>query len=577
MFDVVIRGATVVDGTGQPGYGADVALEGGRIAAIGKIVGTGRDEIDADGAVLCPGFVDPHTHYDAQLFWDPYGSPSNVHGVTSVIGGNCSFALAPVKAEDADYTRRMMAKVEGMPLEALEQGVPWNWESFGDYLDALEGSIAINAGFIAGHSALRRYVMGTSANDTAADAKTLAQLREVLGASLAAGALGLSTDISTAHMDGDNRPIPAKGAAPEEHLALCEEVGRHPGTMLSGIFQGGSVGWSDFEFSHLSQMSAVANRILNWNLLVVDAKAPERVVQQLSLSRRARAAGGRIVALLMPTIVPMNMSFGNYCALFLIPGWREIMALPIDERIAQLSISDNRRMMEAKANSDEAGMFRRLGGFGGYVIGDTFSDANRGLSGRTVADIAAERRMHPFDTLVEIVINDGLRTVLWPSAPDDDEEHWGIRASVWDDDDVLLAGSDAGAHLDRMCGGSYPTMFLADCLRGRQFMTLERAVHMFTEKPARMFGLRDRGRVAEGYFGDLVLFDPATVGAAPARLVRDLPGGSVRLTADAYGVERVYVNGVATVIRGESTGARSGTVLRSGRDTDTVLARAAAS
>ena len=308
MLDRLIRGATIVDGSGAPGVVGDVAVEGDRIVDMGRVAGSARQTIDADGLVVCPGFVDPHTHYDAQLFWDPSGSPSNVHGVTSVIGGNCSFALAPLRAEDADYTRRMMARVEGVPLVALEQGVPWAWETFGQYLDGLEGRIGLNAGFIAGHSALRRYVLGAEANVTAADERTLPLLRAALADALQAGALGLSTDISTAHMDADGNPIPAKGSTAAEHLALCEVVGAFPGTTLSGIFQGGNTGWTDFELDHLSRMSATANRVLNWNLLVVDAKAPERVVQQLSLSSRARTAGGRIIALLMPTIVPMNMS-----------------------------------------------------------------------------------------------------------------------------------------------------------------------------------------------------------------------------------------------------------------------------
>jgi len=514
-----------------------------------------------------------HTHYDAQLFWDPAGSPSNVHGVTSVIGGNCSFALAPLRAEDADYTRRMMARVEGMPLAALEQGVPWSWETFGEYLDALEGRIGLNAGFIAGHSALRRYVLGSEANVRAADERTLPLLEAALDDALRGGALGFSTDISAAHMDAEGHPVPAKGAGPEEHLALSAVVGRHPGTMLSGIFQGGNTGWSGAELDHLSRMSAVANRVLNWNLLVVDAAYPERAVRQLDLSRHARRMGGRIVALTMPTSVPMTMSFGNYCALFLIPGWREIMQLPLAERMLALRSSDNRRRMETMVNSEEAGMFRGLGRFGGYVIGDTYSPANAGLSGRRVADIAAERGVPAFDALLDIVIADELRTVLWPAPSGDDDETWAIRVGIWDDEDVLLGGSDAGAHLDRMCGGSFSTTFLADCLHGRKFMPLEQAVHHLTDRPARLFGLRDRGRIAEGAFADLVVFDPDAVGSQPARLTHDLPEGAVRLLAGSLGVHRVLVNGIETVRDGDPTGATPGTVLRSGRDTDTVTAR----
>ncbi|MCB0997614.1 MAG: amidohydrolase family protein [Acidimicrobiales bacterium] len=573
MLDLLITGATIVDGTGSPGYTGDVGVRDGRIVALGTVDEAATSTIAADGAVVCPGFVDPHTHYDAQLFWDPFASPSNVHGITSVVAGNCSFALAPLHAEDADYTRRMMARVEGMPLGALETGVDWTWETFGEYLDALEGRIGINAGFIAGHSALRRYVLGPDANVTPADETSLPKLQEALADALRAGALGFSTDISSAHMDAEGNPIPAKGALPEEHLALCEVVGQHPGTMLSGIFDGGSTGWSDFELDHLSLMSATANRVLNWNLLVPDADYPERALRQLELSHHARRHGGRIIALLMPTIVPMTMSFGSYCALFLIPGWREIMALPPAERTAALRSSDNRRRMEMMANSEEAGMFRVLGNFAGYRIGDTYSEANAGLTGRLVSDIAAERGTHPFDTLVDISIADDLKTVLWPPPAGDDDETWALRASIWSDDDVLLAGSDAGAHLDRMCGGSYPTQFLAECLRGRRFMPMEQAVHHFTDRPARLFGLRDRGRLTEGAIADLVVFDPESVGAERAHLVHDLPGGAVRLTAGSTGVHHVFVNGVETVRDGTATGALPGTVLRSGRDTDTVTAR----
>ncbi|MEZ4282850.1 MAG: amidohydrolase family protein [Myxococcota bacterium] len=573
MVDCILRGGRVVDGTGAPARTADVAIADGRVVAVGRVDESARAEIDADGLVVCPGFVDPHTHYDAQLFWDPYANPSSLHGVTSVVGGNCSFALAPIRAQDADYTRRMMARVEGMPLDALEQGVPWSWNSFGEYLAALDGRIAVNAGFIAGHSALRRYVLGADANRRAATATELEKLRAALDEALAAGALGFSTDISESHMDGDGAPIPAKGATPEERLALCEVVRRREGTMLSGIFEGGSSGWSEFELDHLSQMSATANRVLNWNLMVVDASEPERARQQLGLSHHARARGGRIIALLMPVIVPMNMSFGNYCGLFLIPGWRDTMALPPAERMKALAAPETRSRLLATATSPKAGMFRRLSDFPGYTIGDTFSAANAGLEGRVVRDIAAERGIAPFDALLDVVLADELRTVLWPSAPDDDEAHWALRASLWDDPDILLAGSDAGAHLDRMCGGSYPTQFLADCLRGRRMMSMERAVHEMSAKPAKLFGLRDRGVVAPGAFADLVVFDPTSVASAPARLVNDLPGGSARVTADPIGMRHVFVNGTEIVRDGKLTGATPGTVLRSGRDTLTVTAR----
>ncbi len=293
--------------------------------------------------------------------------------------------------------------------------------------------------------------------------------------------------MSHSHSDGNGDPVPARGADTDEILALCEETGRWPGTTLEGIFDGASDGFSDDELELLPEMSVRANRPLNWNLLVVDAEDPSRIDRHLAVSHRAREIGGRVVALTMPVIVPMNMSFLNYCALNLMPGWGPILNAPVPRaHRAARATSPTRRMMVARANSDEAGMFRRLADFGGYVIGDTFSEENEGLTGRVVRDIAAERGDDdPFDTLVDIVIADDLRTVLWPSAPDDDDAHWSLRRTLWDDPDVFLGGSDAGAHLDRMCGSSYPTQLLADTLRGRKLVSLEWAVHALTGKPAR--------------------------------------------------------------------------------------------
>ncbi len=574
MLDHRIIGATIVDGTGAPGFAGDIGVRDGRIVAVvpaGTLTEDASVTLDATGLVVCPGFVDPHTHYDAQLFWDPLATPSNVHGVTSIIGGNCSFGIAPIRPPDADYTRRMLAKVEGMPLGALEQGVPWTWSSFGEYLASLDGNIGVNAGFMLGHSALRRFVLGTEANRRSATPDELAQLRVALGEAIAQGALGLSTDVSRMHSDGNGDPVPARGADAEEILALCEETGRWPGTTLEGIFDGASDGFDERELELLPQMSVRANRPLNWNLLVVDAKDPGRIDRHLAVSHKAREEGGRVVALTMPVIVPMNMSFLNYCALNLMPSWGPILNAPVPERIEMLRDIPTRRMMVERANSDDAGMFKRLADFDGYIIGDTYSAANEGLSGRVVRDIAAERGdADPFDTLIEIVLADDLRTVLWPSAPDDDDAHWAMRRELWNDPDVFLGGSDAGAHLDRMCGGSYPTQLLADTLRGRKLVSLEWAVHAMTGRMAELLGLRDRGTVTEGSFADLVVFDPETVDCAQATLVRDLPGGAPRMIAASTGVVRVYVNGVETVIDGEATGALPGTVFRSGRDTETV-------
>ncbi|MEW1779265.1 D-aminoacylase [Streptomyces sp. NPDC086777] len=576
MLDHVIKGATVVDGTGVPAFTADVGIRDGRIAVIGAVTEESRTSEDAAGLVLAPGFVDPHTHYDAQLFWDPYATPSLNHGVTTVAAGNCGFTLAPLnpaRPADADYTRRMMSKVEGMSLVALEEGAPWSWNSFGEYLDALEGRIAVNAGFMVGHCALRRYVMGPDAVGGQPSEEQLAEIVRLLHEAMDAGAWGFSTTQSSTHSDGDGQPVASRHALPAELLALSKAVGEHEGTQIEAIVAGCLDQFSDAEIELFAEMSAVAGRPLNWNVLTVDAAVPERVPRQLQASDRARKAGGRVVALTMPILTPMNMSLGTFCALNLIPGWGPILGLPVPERIEKLRDPDVRARMLARAQSKEAGVFRRLANFGRYVIGDTYSEANAGLSGRVVRDIAQERGQDPFHTLVEICAADDLRTVLWPMPTDNDPASWALRAETWQHEDVMLGGSDAGAHLDRMCGAPYTTRFLGDCLRGRKLLGLERAVKMLTDDPARLFGLRERGRIAEGWHADLVLFDPERIAAGQATLVHDLPGDSPRLDSKAIGVRAVWVNGVEAIRDDVVSGSVPGKVLRSGRDTRTVSTR----
>ena len=571
VLDLVIRGGTIIDGTGSSGYSGDVGLSGGRIVAVGDVAEAGGTEIDATGRVVCPGFVDPHTHYDAQLFWDPAASPSNLHGVTTVIGGNCGFTLAPLNPGDAPYLQRMMAKVEGMPLTALETGLDWGWRTFADYLARLDGNLGVNAGFLVGHCAIRRAVMGADATGNEADPGQLEAMKTLLADGIAAGGLGFSTSLSYTHNDGDGAPVASRFASNDEVVALCSVVAEHEGTTLEYVTDGCMQGFTPEELDLMVAMSRAARRPLNWNVLTIDSADPDRYRAQLGASVRAAEYGARVVALTMPVLVGMNMSFLNYCALNMLPDWGEVLGLPVPERMARLADPQTRAHLAERAASPDAGVFSRLTGWGGYRIGDTFSPANDGVGGRTVADIAAERGTGHFDTLVDVVLADELRTVLWPAPTDDDDESWRLRAEAWQSEHTLLGGSDAGAHLDRMCGAPYTTAFLGDCLRGRRLASLETAVHMLTDAPARLFGLRDRGRIEPGWCADVVVFDPDTVDSGTMRLVEDLPGGSARLFADAVGVDHVLVNGTPIVSGGRATDARPGTLLRSGRDTETVL------
>jgi N-acyl-D-aspartate/D-glutamate deacylase len=570
-LDYLIKGATIVDGSGSAPYVGNVGVKDGKIAALGDVSEEAAETYDADGMVVAPGFIDNHTHYDAQLFWDPMMTPSNVHGVTTVLGGNCGFTLAPLRPEDADYTRRMMQKVEGMPLEALETGVPWGWETFADYLDAVETSgLSLNAGFLVGHCAIRRYVMGAEATDREATDEEIKQIVALLHESIEAGGLGFSTTLSNTHSDGDGKPVASRNAGKDELLALCAAVGEHEGTFLEGIVPGCLDKFDDDEVELLAQMSAAAKRSINWNLLTVDSREPDRIPRQLEASKRARELGGRVIGLTMPVLVPMNMSLRNFCGLWLIPGWGEVLNRPVAERIEKLRDPEVRAHLVERANSKEAGVFRRLGNFGRYVIGDTYSKENEGLKGRSVKELAAERGQEPFDALIDICINDELKTILWPMPTDSDPDTWALRGQAWDEEDIMLGGSDAGAHLDRMAGAPFPTRFLGDMIRGRKLVSLERAVAMLTGEQAEVFGLKDRGYLREGFNADIVVFDPNEIASEDASLVFDLPGDAPRLTAQSLGVKRVLVNGVETIRDGVATGAKPGTLLRSGRDTFTV-------
>jgi N-acyl-D-aspartate/D-glutamate deacylase len=572
VLDLLIRDAAIVDGTGAPARHGDVGVRDGRIVAVGEVADSAAKTVDAEGQALAPGFVDVHTHYDAQLFWDPTASPSVQHGVTTVFGGNCGFTLAPAAAEQHDYLTRMLARVEGMPLEALRAGLDWKWESFGDWLARLDGRIAVNAGFLVGHSALRLAAMGDDAVGGAATPEQIDKMVALLGRALADGALGLSTSQSNSHNDGSGQPVPSRSASRQELLALAARVRGQPGTQLEAIIPGCLSGFTDDDIALLTDMSIAADRPLNWNVLGVSAANPERHEKQLRASEVAAERGGRIVALTLPHSTKIRLSFLSGFVLDGLPGWRETMHLPVSERMRALADPQVRERLNAGAQSDEAGILRALANWERLIIVETFAPENADATGRSVGQVAAARGGEPFDTLLDVVIADELRTGLTPRPFGDDAADWQARAEVWRYPDAVIGGSDAGAHLDMMCGAIYTTSLLGHGVREHQVVTLEEAVRLLTDVPARLYGLRERGRITPGWHADLVMFDPATVDHGPERTAYDLPAGAPRLVADARGITSVWVGGVEVCRDSEATGDMPGTVLRSGRDTETVRA-----
>ena len=568
MIDLVIRDGLVVDGTGAPGRRADVGVRGGRVVAVGTVTDSATRVIDADGCVVAPGFVDLHTHYDAQLFWDPRASPSPLHGVTTVFGGNCGFSLAPAGPEHADYLARMMARVEGMPLAALEAGLDWSWRSFGEWLARLDGNVGVNAGFLVGHSTLRRAVMGDDAVGHEATEEQLVGMEEALHRALTEGAMGFSTSQAPTHNDGDGQPVPSRSAGTAELERLAAVVSDHPGTTVEMIVPGCLNGFSDDEVELLTRISLLSGRPVNWNVLAVTASNPGRHGPPARRLVDGVRAGARVVALTLPHTMALRLSFEHGAILDGLPGWREFFATPVDERIAG-PVRSGGAPGHGRAGPVRRGRRAPLPGqLGPPGHRRDLRPRTTGLEGRTVGDVAAERGMSAWDAICEIVVADRLRTGFSVPIPESDAD-WRARAEVWRDPRAVVGGSDAGAHLDTMCGAVYSTSLLGDGVRKRQLLPVEEAVRLLTDVPAHLYGLVDRGRVVEGSWADLVVFDPERIGPEPMRTRDDLPGGASRLYAGATGIEHVLVNGTEVVTADRLTGAVPGRVLRSGTDTRT--------
>ena len=582
LLDLKIVGGLVVDGSGTPGVMATIGVRDGRIVSISESADAAAapaiDTIDATGLVVAPGFIDIHTHYDAQAFWDSTLSPSPLHGVTTVIGGNCGFTIAPllapgassVDSADADYLMRMLARVEGMPLESLQQGVPWSWGTTAEYLDLLDGTLMPNAGFLVGHSAIRRVVMGAAATEREATEDELLQMQQLLRDGLGAGGLGFSSTWSSSHNDHLGRPVPSRHASREELIALCSVVSEFPGTTLEFIPAVGQ--FSDDTFRLMGEMSAAANRPLNWNLLQVYAQSWDHVQHQLRGFDIAEALGGRVLALTLPDTFRLRLNFTSGFILDILHGWDQLMALPVEEKLRQLRDPDIRAEWDRLAQSTE-GTTRAIGNWAAYWILETFSDEWQPYQGRLIGDIAREIGRSPWDTLADIVIADNLRTVIANQDRGQDDATWQRRVEVWRDPRAIVGASDAGAHLDMIDSFSYCTTMLARAVRERDMMPLEEAVHHLTARPAALYGLIDRGQLTPGYLADITIIDPATIGPGEVSTRFDLPGGAGRVYGEGVGVEHVIVNGVRCVDHGTLLDARPGTLLRSGRDTSTVTAR----
>lgn len=570
QHDLVITNAKIVDGTGAPAFEGSVAVRDGRISYVGTDAVTGAKTIDAAGRYVTPGFIDMHTHYDAQITWDPWLQPHTKHGVTTYICGNCGFTLAPVTKQSLEYLVPMLAKVEGIPHESLVHGAKIPWHTTGEMLDYLEGKVGVNIGFMTGHSTLRAYVMGHDAVSDTITADQIETMKGLLHDSLAQGSLGFSSSHIETHKDHEGEDVPSLHSSHEELLALASVVREYEGTMTGYVHTGKML--DDEARRKMAEFSLAANRVYAWPLLTPGYTSEDFARNKMSATDYARKVGAelRVQSPSYPLRSYINMKTGLAYDQF--PGmWNAIYRGTHEERVARFKDQSLREQLAADAleipENDNA---RYMSLWHTFRINSVKSEKNQKYVGRMVSDIAEEEGKTPFNALMDIVAEDNLETIFIPVDPNRDEKAlWKWVSDCLRDDRTMWGGDDGGAHLDQLEAYCHGTQFLIHAVREYGFMTVEEAVHEFTQAIAEFVGLKERGTIAVGQHADLNVIDLERLEVLPVELRADFPAGGERLYTDAIGFDYVIVNGVPIIADGEYTQALPGTVLRARRDTYT--------
>jgi N-acyl-D-amino-acid deacylase len=554
VTEIVLRGGTVVDGTGAPGRVADVAVEGGRIVAIGEGL-RGAEELDASGKVVSPGFIDVHTHYDAQVFWDPSLTPSSHHGVTTVVAGNCGFGIAPIRPDAVELMARTLQNVEDMSFDTLLAGVPWDeFETFPQYLDAVERrGVGLNYACYVGHTAVRLYVMGDAAYERAATPEEQSRMQEVVAGALAAGAIGFASSSSPTHHGANGRPVPSRLADYDELLALALPLrDAHHGVVA--LAPGGPDSQED-----MLRLQRAIGRPVTWTALLTLKGNPYHE-QFVSHNDALRAEGVEIWPQVSCRPLVFQINLAEPFALDAWPSFHSLLAASRDDRLA--AYRDPAWRAAAAAELDQAQGQRPAFAWDPVLVAE--SRTHPELVGRAVVDIAAERGVRPLDVALDVSLDDALEARFWCVVANNDEA--GI-AWLLPRDNVLIGVADSGAHVSQLCDACFTTDLLGTWVRDRAVLPIERAIHKLTGEPAAIFGLGDRGTLEVGKAADICVFDPEEVAPGPLRRVRDFPAGGERLTADEpAGVVHVLVNGVPIRRDGspdaEGSASRPGQVFR---------------
>ncbi len=551
MYDLLIKGGLVVDGSGAPGRAADVAVKGGRIAAIGPdLGGEAREVVRANGRVVAPGFIDPHTHFDVQLLWDGAARPALEHGVTSIVPGNCSLSLAPLKAADRQSLVGMFQQIEEMPPEAFTTAFDWSFEDFAGYRAAIEKSLAINVAPLVGHSVIRLWVMGAEAQERCATADEVEAMKVLLRECLEAGAVGLST--SFVDVDQAGRPVPSRFADSEELDGLCAVLGEQ-GRMLQIVPEFYDTDITIARIDQLAGLSLKHNIPTTFSPVFDSAVTPKAAPRALARVEEQFARGARVWPQMQTRPIDISFSLLRPSLFFArLPRWVRILRLPLAERLAALNDPETRERMVADAGPDggEAMM--------GYLTVRGGDAAPAAMVGRTLSDIAVERGESPALTLINLSVENGLDVAFLAANRGHDDT--GRIGAMLANPLVHIGASDGGAHLASFATYGDTGYLFSEFVRNAGALTLEAAVKKITSDTAAIWGLKDRGALKEGFAADIVVFDPATIARGEERPVFDMPGDGMRYVRDAVGVDTVVVNGQIAWAAGAYTDAAAGTI-----------------
>ncbi|ODT89618.1 amidohydrolase family protein [Phenylobacterium sp. SCN 70-31] len=550
MFDLIVRGGTVVDGSGQPGFAGDVAVKDGRIAAVGEVEGEARRVIDAAGRIVAPGFIDPHTHFDVQLLWDGAARPALEHGVTCVVPGNCSLSLAPIKADDRRRVVGMFQQIEEMPPEAFTTAFDWTWEDFAGYRAAIEDGLSINVAPLVGHSVIRLWVMGAAAQERAATADEITAMQDLLRECLAAGAVGLST--SFVDVDETGRPVPSRFAQFEELDALAAVLGEY-GRMLQCVPEFYATDITIARIDQLAELSLKHGIPTTFSPLFDTSAVPDNAPRAIARVEEQFARGARVWPQMQTRPIDISFSLLRPSLFFArLPRWVRVLRQPLDQRLAALRDPDTVEKMVGDLGPDggEAMMGRLI------VRGGDAAPA--GLVGKTLSEVARERGQVPARALIELSLENGL-DVAFLSASQGHQSTDRIGPMLAHPL-VHIGASDGGAHLASFSTYGDTGYLFSEFVRKAGAMSLEKAVAKITAETADIWGLKDRGRLAPGLAADIVVFDAKSIDRADELPAFDMPGDGMRYVRAARGVDTVLVNGEVAYADGGYTDSRSGVV-----------------